>query len=124
TRRRAAVRPGGRRPADRTARRPGRHPLTSLLLPPTRTGRNTTVTTTAETTATTAATAPTGTGYTAEHASALVGRLRAAFRTGRTKRLAWRERQLVRLRALLTENGDDIAAALHTDLRKGRAEAD
>ncbi|GAA2508245.1 aldehyde dehydrogenase family protein [Streptomyces thermolineatus] len=82
------------------------------------------MTTTADTTATTAATAPTGTGFTAEHASALVGRLRAAFRTGRTKPLAWRERQLVRLRALLTENGDDIAAALHTDLRKGRAETD
>ncbi|WP_037678079.1 aldehyde dehydrogenase family protein [Streptomyces albus] len=66
----------------------------------------------------------TGTGFTTEHAAALTGRLRATFRSGRTKPLAWRKEQLSRLRALLTENGDAIAAALHTDLRKSRAESD
>lgn len=76
------------------------------------------------TTATAATAAPRRTGFTAEHAAALVGRLRATFRTGRTKPLAWRREQLSRLRALLTENGEDIAAALHADLRKSRAEAD
>ncbi|NBM17380.1 aldehyde dehydrogenase family protein [Streptomyces sp. GC420] len=73
-------------------------------------------------------TATTGPGthpdFTAEHAAALVGRLRSTFRTGRTKPLDWRLQQLTRLRALLTENGDAIAAALHTDLRKSRAETD
>ncbi|MFR9793677.1 aldehyde dehydrogenase family protein [Streptomyces sp. MB22_4] len=68
--------------------------------------------------------APRRAGFTAEDAAALVGRLRATFRTGRTKPLAWRREQLSRLRALLTENGEDIAAALHADLRKSRAEAD
>ncbi|GLX49598.1 aldehyde dehydrogenase [Streptomyces hygroscopicus subsp. hygroscopicus] len=68
--------------------------------------------------------APRRAGFTAEDAAALVGRLRATFRTGRTRPLAWRREQLSRLRALLTENGEDIAAALHADLRKSRAEAD
>ncbi|MCZ2523574.1 hypothetical protein [Streptomyces sp. HB2AG] len=54
---------------------------------------------------------PTGTGFTAERAPAPAGRLRAALRTGCTESPARRERQLVRLRALLTGNGDDIAAA-------------
>ncbi|MFI1954160.1 aldehyde dehydrogenase family protein [Streptomyces xinghaiensis] len=75
-------------------------------------------------TATPATRQDTGTGFTAEHAAALTGRLRATFRSGRTKPLAWRKQQLTRLRALLTENGDAIAAALHTDLRKSRAESD
>ncbi|MFD5199326.1 aldehyde dehydrogenase family protein [Streptomyces sp. NPDC058375] len=53
----------------------------------------------------------------------VVARLRAAFRTGRTKDLAWRTGQLERLRALLTEHGDDLADALRADLGKGRKEA-
>ncbi|MEW2066901.1 aldehyde dehydrogenase family protein [Streptomyces sp. NPDC007346] len=53
----------------------------------------------------------------------LVARLRATFRTGRTKDLAWRTGQLERLRALLTEHGDDLADALHADLGKSRKEA-
>ncbi|MFC8871785.1 aldehyde dehydrogenase family protein [Streptomyces sp. NPDC057148] len=52
-----------------------------------------------------------------------VARLRAAFRTGRTKPVEWRTGQLRRLRALLTENGPDLEAALHTDLGKSAAEA-
>ncbi|MFI8929435.1 aldehyde dehydrogenase family protein [Streptomyces sp. NPDC053474] len=55
--------------------------------------------------------------------AALVARLRATFRTGRTRPLDWRERQLTRLRALLSEHRDDFADALHADLGKPRAEA-
>ncbi|GHE63801.1 aldehyde dehydrogenase [Streptomyces longispororuber] len=56
-------------------------------------------------------------------AAALVDRLRATFRTGRTRPLDWRTRQLSQLRALLTEHREDIADALHADLGKPRAEA-
>ncbi|MGK9463487.1 aldehyde dehydrogenase family protein [Streptomyces sp. G6] len=52
-----------------------------------------------------------------------VARLRATFRTGRTKPVEWRTGQLRRLRALLTENGPDLEAALHADLGKSAAEA-
>ncbi|WP_328720081.1 aldehyde dehydrogenase family protein [Streptomyces sp. NBC_00247] len=53
----------------------------------------------------------------------VVARLRTTFRTGRTKDLAWRTRQLEQLRALLTEHGDELADALHADLGKSRAES-
>ncbi|MFJ8866798.1 aldehyde dehydrogenase family protein [Streptomyces sp. NPDC102473] len=53
----------------------------------------------------------------------VVARLRAAFRTGRTRDLAWRTDRLTRLRALLTERGDDLAEALRADLGKSRKEA-
>ncbi|MFI2608411.1 aldehyde dehydrogenase family protein [Kitasatospora sp. NPDC018619] len=53
-----------------------------------------------------------------------VARLRATFRTGRTRPLAWRTGQLTGLRALMTENREEITAALHADLRKPRAEAE
>ncbi|GHB51319.1 aldehyde dehydrogenase [Streptomyces cirratus] len=53
----------------------------------------------------------------------VVVRLRATFDTGRTKPLAWRTGQLEALRTLLTERGDELAAALHADLGKSRAEA-
>lgn len=52
-----------------------------------------------------------------------VARLRATFRTGRTKPVEWRTTQLRRLRELLTEHGGDLAAALHTDLGKSATEA-
>ncbi|WP_395576334.1 aldehyde dehydrogenase family protein [Streptomyces sp. BK79] len=52
-----------------------------------------------------------------------VARLRATFRTGRTKPVEWRTAQLRRLRALLTENGPELEAALHADLGKSAAEA-
>ncbi|GAA4997469.1 aldehyde dehydrogenase family protein [Kitasatospora paranensis] len=58
-----------------------------------------------------------------EPAADLVARLRGTFRTGRTKPLAWRVDQLQRLRALLTENQADLAAALRADLGKSEAEA-
>ncbi|MFE3939918.1 aldehyde dehydrogenase family protein, partial [Streptomyces goshikiensis] len=53
----------------------------------------------------------------------VVARLRATFATGRTKPLAWRREQLEALRRLLTERGDERAAALHADLGKGAKEA-
>ncbi|MET9671282.1 aldehyde dehydrogenase family protein [Streptomyces sp. NPDC006475] len=64
------------------------------------------------------------TGFTSTDAAAIVSRLRATFRTGRTRPLAWRKDQLIRLRDLLTEHRDAIADALHIDLRKNRAEVD
>lgn len=59
----------------------------------------------------------------AESPAEVVARLRATFRTGRTKDLAWRTTQLTRLRALLTERGDELAEALRADLGKSRKEA-
>ncbi|MGW1465665.1 aldehyde dehydrogenase family protein [Streptomyces sp. NPDC002308] len=53
----------------------------------------------------------------------VVARLRTTFRTDRTKDLAWRTHQLERLRALLTEHGDELADALRADLGKSRAES-
>nr|WP_312026910.1 aldehyde dehydrogenase family protein [Streptomyces sp. WAC 06725] len=63
------------------------------------------------------------TSSTPEQPAAVVARLRATFRTGRTKPLEWRTGQLRRLRAMLTEHGPDFAAALRADLGKGEAEA-
>ncbi|MCS0636685.1 aldehyde dehydrogenase family protein [Streptomyces sp. LP05-1] len=53
----------------------------------------------------------------------VVARLRAVFGTGRTRTVSWRTGQLEALRGMLTERGDDLAAALRADLGKGRAEA-
>ncbi|MGW2208725.1 aldehyde dehydrogenase family protein [Streptomyces sp. NPDC001781] len=58
-----------------------------------------------------------------EQAADIVARLRGTFRTGRTKSVEWRTEQLRRLRAMLTEHGDDLAAALRADLGKSAAEA-
>ncbi|MFE9029670.1 aldehyde dehydrogenase family protein [Streptomyces iakyrus] len=58
-----------------------------------------------------------------EQPADVVARLRATFRTGRTKPVEWRMTQLRRLRDMLTENGTDLAAALHTDLGKSATEA-
>ncbi|MEU0112326.1 aldehyde dehydrogenase family protein [Streptomyces bobili] len=60
---------------------------------------------------------------TPEQPADVVARLRATFRTGRTKPAHWRSGQLRRLREMLTERGDDLAAALHTDLGKSAKEA-
>ncbi|MEU0675865.1 aldehyde dehydrogenase family protein [Streptomyces sp. NPDC006172] len=60
---------------------------------------------------------------TPEQPAATVARLRATFRTGRTKPLEWRTGQLRRLREMLTEQGPELAAALHADLGKSRTEA-
>ncbi|MGW2963986.1 aldehyde dehydrogenase family protein [Streptomyces sp. NPDC001220] len=60
---------------------------------------------------------------TPEQPADVVARLRATFRTGRTKPVEWRTDQLRRLRAMLTERGDELAAALHADLGKSAVEA-
>ena len=60
---------------------------------------------------------------TPEQPADVVARLRATFRTGRTKPVEWRTAQLRRLRELLMENGPDLAAALHADLGKSATEA-
>ncbi|MFF4272246.1 aldehyde dehydrogenase family protein [Streptomyces sp. NPDC001536] len=60
---------------------------------------------------------------TPEQPADIVARLRATFRTGRTKPVVWRTTQLRRLREMLTEHGTDLAAALHADLGKSAAEA-
>ncbi|WTL45719.1 aldehyde dehydrogenase family protein [Streptomyces sp. NBC_01497] len=52
-----------------------------------------------------------------------VARLRATFRTGRTKDKDWRVRQLTALRTLLTEHESEFAAALNADLGKNETEA-
>ncbi|MGW7212063.1 aldehyde dehydrogenase family protein [Streptomyces collinus] len=58
-----------------------------------------------------------------EQPADVVARLRATFRTGRTKPVEWRMTQLRRLRDMLTENGADLAAVLHADLGKSTTEA-
>ncbi|MBB6421586.1 aldehyde dehydrogenase family protein [Streptomyces sp. AK010] len=58
-----------------------------------------------------------------EQPADVVARLRATFRTGRTKPVEWRTAQLRRLRDMLTENGADLAGALRADLGKSATEA-
>ncbi|MCW7942779.1 aldehyde dehydrogenase [Streptomyces hygroscopicus] len=58
-----------------------------------------------------------------EQPAEAVARLRATFRTGRTKPVEWRTAQLRSLRTMLTENGPELAAALHADLGKSSTEA-
>jgi aldehyde dehydrogenase (NAD+) len=60
---------------------------------------------------------------TPEQPADVVSRLRATFRSGRTKPVEWRTTQLRRLRELLTTHGQDIAAVLHADLGKSSTEA-
>ncbi|MEU5317799.1 aldehyde dehydrogenase family protein [Streptomyces sp. NPDC021056] len=60
---------------------------------------------------------------TPEQPADIVARLRATFRTGRTKPVEWRTTQLRRLREMLTEHGTDLATALHADLGKSSTEA-
>src|ERR1700685_2738569 len=56
--------------------------------------------------------------------SALVARHRAYFRTGATRAAEWRESQLGALRAMMTDRARDFHAALWTDLRRNRTDAD
>jgi aldehyde dehydrogenase (NAD+) len=58
-----------------------------------------------------------------EQPADVVARLRATFRTGRTKPVEWRTAQLHRLREMLMDSGPELAAALHADLGKSTAEA-
>src|ERR1700677_1530380 len=56
--------------------------------------------------------------------SPLVARHRAYFRTGATRSTVWREGQLKALRAMMTDRAEDFHAALWTDLRRNRTDAD
>src|SRR4030095_10078226 len=56
--------------------------------------------------------------------SALVARHRTYFRTGATRSAEWREGQLTALRAMMTDRAEDFYAALWTDLRRNRTDAD
>src|SRR5258705_12198442 len=55
---------------------------------------------------------------------ALVSRHRNYFRTGATRPVEWRERQLTALRAMMTDRAEDFYASLWTDLRRNRTDAD
>ncbi len=56
--------------------------------------------------------------------NALVARHRAYFRSGATRTVDWRERQLMALRAMVKEHAEEWYAALWTDLRRNRVDAD
>src|SRR5258706_1375356 len=55
---------------------------------------------------------------------ALVSRHRSYFYSGATRSVEWRERQLNALRAMMTDRAEDFYAALWTDLRRNRTDAD
>src|SRR5271156_2954857 len=54
----------------------------------------------------------------------LVARHRAYFLSGATRSLEWRESQLIALRSMMKDHAEEFYAALWTDLRRNRIEAD
>ena len=56
--------------------------------------------------------------------SALVAQQREFFLSGATRPAAWRKAQLQALKALFTENHDELCDALWKDLRRNVVEAD
>ena len=56
--------------------------------------------------------------------SAVAARHRNYFRSGATRPVEWRERQLTALRAMMTDRAEDFYAALWTDFRRNRTDAD
>ncbi len=54
----------------------------------------------------------------------LVAGHRAYFQSGATRSFDWRERQLIALRSMMKDHAEDFYAALWTDLRRNRVEAD
>src|SRR4051794_31953371 len=56
--------------------------------------------------------------------TSLVARHRAYFRSGATRSAEWRESQLAALKAMMTDRTEDFYAALWTDLRRNRTDAD
>src|SRR5262245_42087873 len=56
--------------------------------------------------------------------SAVVARHRTYFRTSASRSVGWREGQLSALRAMMTDRAEDFHAALWTDLRRNRTDAD
>ena len=55
---------------------------------------------------------------------ALVARHRHYFVSGATRSVKWRKRQLIALRSMMKEHAEEFYAALWTDLRRSRIEAD
>src|SRR5712692_3275897 len=49
---------------------------------------------------------------------------RAYFQSGATRPLEWRESQLIALRSMMKDHAEDFYAALWSDLRRNRIEAD
>jgi aldehyde dehydrogenase (NAD+) len=64
----------------------------------------------------------------ANNSTADFGRLvachRAYFQSGATRSVEWRESQLMALRSMMKNHAEDFYAALWTDLRRNRIEAD
>src|SRR5271168_3452511 len=56
--------------------------------------------------------------------STLLARHRNYYRTGATRSADWREGQLTALKAMMTDRAKDFHAALWTDLRRNRTDAD
>src|SRR5258707_773705 len=56
--------------------------------------------------------------------SAIAARHRNYFRSGATRPVEWREGQLTALRSMMTDHAEDFYAALWTDLRRNRTDAD
>jgi len=56
--------------------------------------------------------------------SKLVSDHRPYFLTGATRSTEWRERQLIALRSMMKDHAEDFYAALWSDLRRNRIEAD
>src|SRR5437867_1946955 len=56
--------------------------------------------------------------------SAIAARHRNYFRSGATRPVEWREGQLTALRAMMTDRAEDFYAALWSDLRRNRTDAD
>jgi acyl-CoA reductase-like NAD-dependent aldehyde dehydrogenase len=54
----------------------------------------------------------------------LVADHRAYFQSGATRSLEWRESQLIALRSMMKDHAEDFYAALWSDLRRNRIEAD
>src|SRR5712692_5355430 len=56
--------------------------------------------------------------------SAIAARHRNYFRSGATRPVDWREGQLTALRSMMTDHAEDFYAALWSDLRRNRTDAD
>jgi aldehyde dehydrogenase (NAD+) len=54
----------------------------------------------------------------------LVAHHRAYFQSGATRSVEWRESQLIASRSMMQDHAEDFYAALWTDLRRNRIEAD
>src|SRR5262249_4489546 len=56
--------------------------------------------------------------------SPIVERHRSYFRSGATRPIEWREKQLAALRSMVKDHAGDFYEALWTDLRRNRTDAD